>query len=62
MSSPGENGGLVIAEVELAHEHQRFEVPPWVGPEVTRQSDYYNSSLAQRPFATWPALLAQGSR
>jgi adenylate cyclase len=58
----GENDGLVIAEVELTHEHQQFEVPPWVGAEVTRQSEYYNGSLAQRPFMTWPTRLAQGAR
>jgi adenylate cyclase len=58
----GANQGLMIAEVELAHEHQQFEVPPWVGAEVTRQGEYYNGSLAQRPFSTWPTRLAQAAR
>jgi adenylate cyclase len=49
----GENDGLVIAEVELQHERQRIELPPWVGEEVTGQPQYYNGSLAQRPFGTW---------
>ena len=49
----GENEGLVIAEVELSHEHQDVPLPPWVGPEVTRHGQYYNGSLAQRPFSSW---------
>ena len=50
----GENAGLTIAEIELRHEHQRFELPGWIGAEVTGQSRYYNSALAQRPFGAWP--------
>ena len=49
----GDNFGLVIAEVELRHEHQHVELPPWVGTEITRQPQYYNSSLVQRPFCSW---------
>ena len=49
----GENLGLVIAEIELRHEHQHVELPPWIGTEVTGQQQYYNSSLVQRPFRSW---------
>jgi adenylate cyclase len=49
----GENAGLVIAEVELRDEHEVVELPPWVGLEVTGQPQYYNSSLAQRPYLSW---------
>jgi adenylate cyclase len=49
----GENDGLVIAEVELNHEHQHVALPPWVGAEVTRREQYYNGSLAQRPYKSW---------
>jgi adenylate cyclase len=52
----GENEGLIIAEVELTHERQYVELPPWVGAEVTNQGRYYNGSLARRPFATWMTL------
>ena len=55
----GENEGLVIAEVELRHEHQQIELPPWVGAEVTRQAEYYNGALAQQPFTSWPRQRAQ---
>jgi adenylate cyclase len=49
----GDNYGLVIAEVELQHERQPIELPPWVGAEITGQPQYYNSSLVQRPFSSW---------
>ena len=49
----GENAGLVIAELELHDEHQRINLPPWIGREVTGQATYYNSSLAMRPFTSW---------
>jgi adenylate cyclase len=50
----GENLGLIIAEVELRHENQRIDLPPWIGEEVTGQPQYSNGSLAQHPFCTWP--------
>ena len=49
----GDNDGLVIAEVELRHEHQRIELPDWIGAEVTGQPQYYNSSLVRRPYSMW---------
>lgn len=60
----GENAGLVIAEVELSDEHQRIDAPAWAGPEITGQPQYYNSALAQRPFATWPEVrsMAAGAK
>jgi adenylate cyclase len=49
----GVNGGLVIAEIELPSEHHPIERPGWIGPEVTGQRQYYNGSLAMRPFSQW---------
>jgi adenylate cyclase len=49
----GANAGLIIAEVELPHEDSRLELPPWIGAEVTGRAEYYNSSLAARPFRQW---------
>jgi adenylate cyclase len=50
----GENFGLIIAEIELRHEHQHVELPDWTGAEVTGQQPYYNSSLVKHPFCAWP--------
>ena len=51
----GENAGLTIAEIELHHEAQHIELPPWVGAEVTGKGQYHNGSLAQYPFRQWTA-------
>jgi adenylate cyclase len=49
----GANAGLLIAEIELPSEHHHVELPAWVGQEVTGQKQYYNGSLAMRPFGQW---------
>ena len=37
--------GLVMAELEVESENKRFELPPFVGKEVTGDPQYYNSQL-----------------
>lgn len=49
----GDNRGLVIAEIELAAEDQPFKKPAWIGEEVTEDTRYYNSMLAQHPYKDW---------
>jgi len=49
----GENEGLVVAEVELENEDQEFELPEFIGDEVTGDPRYFNSNLIQNPFKTW---------
>jgi CYTH domain-containing protein len=49
----GENEGLVIAEIELKSEDQKFETPDWIGKEVTGELKYYNSSLIKNPYNGW---------
>ncbi len=49
----GENDGLVIAEIELPDETYPIERPAWIGTEITGQAQYYNSSLARRPYSSW---------
>ncbi len=39
------NEGLVIAELELASENEEFEIPEWLGEEVTGNPVYYNANL-----------------
>lgn len=50
----GENQGLVVAEVELLNENDRFDKPEWIGAEVTGDVRYYNSMLKKKPYTTWP--------
>lgn len=49
----GENAGLVVAEIELSSEDQRFERPEWVGDEVTHDARYYNANLIRHPYRRW---------
>jgi adenylate cyclase len=49
----GENEGLVMAEIELSSEEELFEIPLWLGQEVTGDRRYYNSRLAKNPFSKW---------
>ena len=49
----GENKGLIVAEIELPHEYTEFKKPSWLGEEVTGQLQYYNASLAKKPFSNW---------
>ena len=53
----GENAGLVVAELELTAEDQRFSRPAWLGPEVSSEERYYNFRLAQHPYRLWPENL-----
>ncbi|MBA4790955.1 MAG: CYTH domain-containing protein [Rhizobiales bacterium] len=45
----GENDGLIVAEIELAHGAEHVPLPPWVGEEVTDDPRYRNSSLISAP-------------
>jgi adenylate cyclase len=49
----GENQGLVIAEIELVNEDDHFEIPAWLGTEVTGDVKYYNTMLIKKPFTKW---------
>jgi len=49
----GENEGLVVAEVELADEKQKIDLPDWIGAEVSGDPRYFNSNLIQHPYKKW---------
>jgi CYTH domain-containing protein len=43
----GNHEGLVLAEIELSNEAEEFEIPDWLGEEVTFNYAYTNSNLAK---------------
>lgn len=49
----GDNDGLVLAEVELESEDQSFEMPSWIGKEVTEDPRYFNANLVRHPYREW---------
>lgn len=49
----GQNAGLVLAEIELPSADTTFDLPDWVGDEVTQDSRYTNAYLSTYPYTRW---------
>ena len=49
----GANAGLVLAEIELDSEDAQFDLPSWIGAEVTADRRYFNSYLVAHPYSSW---------
>jgi CYTH domain-containing protein len=49
----GDNEGLIVAEIELESEDQKFKKPSWLGKEVTGDLRYFNSMLLRNPYNKW---------
>ena len=49
----GDNEGLVVAEIELASEDEKFQAPAWAVREVSSDSRYFNSNLLKHPYKNW---------
>lgn len=49
----GDNEGLVVAEIELSDANESFDLPDWIGAEVTHDARYYNTCLSREPYSTW---------
>lgn len=48
-----QNNGLFVAEIELNASNHRFDIPPWVGTEVTQDHRYSNKYLATLAWPHW---------
>jgi adenylate cyclase len=49
----GEDDGLIMAEIELQNVDEPFELPSWLGEEVTGDPRYYNAYLEEHPYSYW---------
>lgn len=58
----GGNEGLIMAEVELGSQDEEFDKPDFIGPEVTGDHRFYNSSLISYPFSLWRDTLPEAYR
>ncbi len=47
------NAPLIVAEIELKSPREAFDVPSWVGAEVTDDQRFSNSHLSEHPYRTW---------
>ncbi len=49
----GDSDGLIVAEIELSIENEKFDRPLWLGEEVSDDPWYFNSNLSKTPFKSW---------
>jgi len=49
----GDNEGLIIGEIELESVDEHYEIPDYLGREVTGDPRYYNKYLLSRPYKIW---------
>ncbi len=49
----GDNFGLIVAEIELQAEDEKFELPDFIDKEVSNDPRYYNVNLVERPYIKW---------
>lgn len=48
-----DNEGLIVAEIELDSEDEKFIKPEWVLKDVSEEVEYFNSNLSIKPFKNW---------
>lgn len=58
----GSNEGLLFCEVELQAEDEPFDVPPFLGPEVSGNRHFYNKNLLTAPYSEWKDELPEEYR
>ena len=49
----GANAGLFTAEIELNSADESFEIPAWLGREVSDDPSYTNGALSRFPYTQW---------
>ena len=47
------NQGLFTAEIELKSEDEKFEIPSWLGEEISDKPEYTNGALSRNPYRSW---------
>ena len=48
-----ENAGLIMAEIELDRNDEKYVKPSFIGEELTGDRRFYNSQLILHPFCEW---------
>ena len=49
----GANAPLFTAEIELPAEDTPFDIPQWLGKDVSMDSRYTNRALSRKPYSLW---------
>ena len=48
-----DNLGVVLADIELKDEEEKYELPSWIGQETTKLKKITNNSFSDHPFLHW---------
>ena len=51
-----DNAGLIVAEIELSDEEEKYDLPDWIAKEVTGEEKYYNPNLSKHPYKDWKQI------
>ena len=49
----GSNQGLFTAEIELTSADEKFEIPAWLGEDISENPEYTNGALSRFPYTLW---------
>ena len=49
----GSNAGLFTAEIELKSADETFEIPSFIGKEISDDPAYTNGALSRHPYTRW---------
>ncbi len=58
----GDNEGLVMAEVELEKEDEKFIKPGFIGMEVTFDRHFRNAFMIDHPYSEWKEIVPEEYR
>ena len=47
------NKGIVLADIELSNENEKFQLPEWIGQETTKEWKITNNSFSMHPYENW---------
>ena len=50
------NQGLFTAEIELNSADEEFDIPSWLGEEISDRPEYTNGALSRNPYSTWEKI------
>lgn len=49
----GANTGVILADIELLDEDEKYKIPSWIGQETTKNKKITNGSFTLHPYMNW---------
>lgn len=47
------NQWIILADIELENENEKFQIPEWIGQETTKEKRITNNSFTNHPYQDW---------